>query len=265
MRVPCTPVARLNNHRSCVNSIAWAPHSSCHVCTAGEPFPFNSSLTCEVHKYLTRQWQNESDWQSPTHFRVLWYVFSCSCLLTKLSVFNSGRSPSADMGHPTDASRYWRSHLGLHRWWWNQPNTMVLNATGLDSYLLQQLSGNTARVKTNKQSRNRQNRHELCSKVAPTVVSKKLYEREFFSGFCEVNKMGTFKKKKKKKEERLAWPCFAAECHQYKCLCLPCKWLLLETELRLLSVHNPSIYVRCRWRVVFEHKLLSVFDCNGKK
>uniref|UniRef100_A0A6G5ACE2 Uncharacterized protein n=1 Tax=Rhipicephalus microplus TaxID=6941 RepID=A0A6G5ACE2_RHIMP len=25
VRVPCTPVARLNNHRACVNGIAWAP------------------------------------------------------------------------------------------------------------------------------------------------------------------------------------------------------------------------------------------------
>lgn len=36
VRVPCTPVARLNNHRACVNGIAWAPHSSCHICTSGE-------------------------------------------------------------------------------------------------------------------------------------------------------------------------------------------------------------------------------------
>ncbi|KAK2157381.1 hypothetical protein LSH36_193g13056 [Paralvinella palmiformis] len=36
VRVPCTPVARLNNHRACVNGIAWAPHSSCHVCTAAD-------------------------------------------------------------------------------------------------------------------------------------------------------------------------------------------------------------------------------------
>ncbi|KAF3853578.1 hypothetical protein F7725_014266 [Dissostichus mawsoni] len=36
VRVPCTPVARLNNHRACVNGIAWAPHSSCHICTAAE-------------------------------------------------------------------------------------------------------------------------------------------------------------------------------------------------------------------------------------
>lgn len=26
VRVPCTPVARLANHRACVNGIAWAPH-----------------------------------------------------------------------------------------------------------------------------------------------------------------------------------------------------------------------------------------------
>ncbi|XP_037803903.1 DDB1- and CUL4-associated factor 7-like [Penaeus monodon] len=36
VRVPCTPVARLNNHRACVNGIAWAPHSSVHICTAGD-------------------------------------------------------------------------------------------------------------------------------------------------------------------------------------------------------------------------------------
>ncbi len=44
VRVPCTPVARLNNHRACVNGIAWAPHSSCHICTAGKDheFPTNA-------------------------------------------------------------------------------------------------------------------------------------------------------------------------------------------------------------------------------
>ena len=47
VRVPCTPVARLNNHRSCVNSIAWAPHSSCHVCTAGMCFRARSHQASE--------------------------------------------------------------------------------------------------------------------------------------------------------------------------------------------------------------------------
>lgn len=36
VRVPFTPIVRLNNHRACVNGIAWAPHSSCHICTAGD-------------------------------------------------------------------------------------------------------------------------------------------------------------------------------------------------------------------------------------
>jgi WD repeat-containing protein 68 len=36
VRVPCTPVARLSNHRACVNGVAWAPHSACHICTAGD-------------------------------------------------------------------------------------------------------------------------------------------------------------------------------------------------------------------------------------
>ena len=35
VRVPSVPVARLCNHRAQINGITWAPHSSCHICTAG--------------------------------------------------------------------------------------------------------------------------------------------------------------------------------------------------------------------------------------
>ena len=35
VRVPSQPVARLGNHRAPINGITWAPHSSCHICTAG--------------------------------------------------------------------------------------------------------------------------------------------------------------------------------------------------------------------------------------
>lgn len=34
-RNPGIPVAELSGHSSPINSFAWAPHSSCHVCTAG--------------------------------------------------------------------------------------------------------------------------------------------------------------------------------------------------------------------------------------
>lgn len=36
IRMPTMPVAKLNGHNQSVNSIAWAPHSCCHVCTAGD-------------------------------------------------------------------------------------------------------------------------------------------------------------------------------------------------------------------------------------
>jgi DDB1- and CUL4-associated factor 7 len=49
VRIPCTPVARLNNHRSGVNGIAWAPHSACHICTAGK----KSLVNCE-HRSIDR-------------------------------------------------------------------------------------------------------------------------------------------------------------------------------------------------------------------
>ncbi|KAK7350936.1 hypothetical protein VNO77_10004 [Canavalia gladiata] len=36
IRSPTTPVAELERHRGCVNSIAWAPHSSKHISSAGD-------------------------------------------------------------------------------------------------------------------------------------------------------------------------------------------------------------------------------------
>eukprot|EP00934_Nitzschia_sp_Nitz4_P002490 Nitzschia sp. Nitz4//scaffold242_size29646//9977//11327//NITZ4_008048-RA/size29646-snap-gene-0.64-mRNA-1//1//CDS//3329543806//2480//frame0 len=36
IRVPSMPVAELGGHAGCVNAVAWAPHSSCHICTAGD-------------------------------------------------------------------------------------------------------------------------------------------------------------------------------------------------------------------------------------
>ena len=36
VRVPSVPVAELGAHAACVNAIAWAPHSSCHLCTCSD-------------------------------------------------------------------------------------------------------------------------------------------------------------------------------------------------------------------------------------
>lgn len=36
IRVPCQPVTILGGHAGCVNAVAWAPHSSCHICTAAD-------------------------------------------------------------------------------------------------------------------------------------------------------------------------------------------------------------------------------------
>mmetsp|Transcript_9430 Transcript_9430/g.18698 ORF Transcript_9430/g.18698 Transcript_9430/m.18698 type:complete len:332 (-) Transcript_9430:25-1020(-) len=35
-RLPCKPYAELNGHSGAVNAVAWAPHSSCHICTVAE-------------------------------------------------------------------------------------------------------------------------------------------------------------------------------------------------------------------------------------
>ncbi|XP_065831676.1 DDB1- and CUL4-associated factor 7-like [Oscarella lobularis] len=36
VRKPFFPVAKLSNHKAQVNGVAWAPHSSCHICTAAD-------------------------------------------------------------------------------------------------------------------------------------------------------------------------------------------------------------------------------------
>jgi len=36
IRVPSIPVAELHGHDQSVNALAWAPHSHCHICSAGD-------------------------------------------------------------------------------------------------------------------------------------------------------------------------------------------------------------------------------------
>lgn len=36
IRVPTVPAAELKGHAGSVNAVVWAPHSSCHLCSAGE-------------------------------------------------------------------------------------------------------------------------------------------------------------------------------------------------------------------------------------
>lgn len=36
IRMPSSPVAELGGHTASVNATAWAPHSFCHICTAGD-------------------------------------------------------------------------------------------------------------------------------------------------------------------------------------------------------------------------------------
>ncbi|GAV85043.1 WD40 domain-containing protein, partial [Cephalotus follicularis] len=36
IRSPTMPIAKLDRHWSCINAIAWAPHSYRHICSAGD-------------------------------------------------------------------------------------------------------------------------------------------------------------------------------------------------------------------------------------
>ena len=47
IRYPSVPITQLTRHHSCVNALAWAPHSASHLCTAGDDAQvlFNGSIT----------------------------------------------------------------------------------------------------------------------------------------------------------------------------------------------------------------------------
>lgn len=36
IRIPSRPAAELSSHTACINALNWAPHSSCHIATAGD-------------------------------------------------------------------------------------------------------------------------------------------------------------------------------------------------------------------------------------
>jgi len=52
IRVPSLPAAVLDGHSQCVNALAWAPHSSCHICTAGDD---NQALIWDLAKLGQQQ------------------------------------------------------------------------------------------------------------------------------------------------------------------------------------------------------------------
>lgn len=45
IRYPTVPVSELQRHLASVNAIAWAPHSACHICSAGDDSQVTPTLT----------------------------------------------------------------------------------------------------------------------------------------------------------------------------------------------------------------------------
>lgn len=46
IRYPSVPITQLARHHSCVNALAWAPHSASHLCTAGD----DAQVQCHAYK-----------------------------------------------------------------------------------------------------------------------------------------------------------------------------------------------------------------------
>ena len=70
VRVPSIPVAELGAHQACVNSIAWAPHSSCHLCTCSDDnqaliwdlSPMPSRIEDPILAYYAESEVNQVQW-----------------------------------------------------------------------------------------------------------------------------------------------------------------------------------------------------------
>jgi len=77
VRVPSIPVAELGAHTASVNSIAWAPHSSCHLCTCADDCQVRFGVamprwrrSCRRSSGISRPCQNRSTTRSwPTQRR----------------------------------------------------------------------------------------------------------------------------------------------------------------------------------------------------
>lgn len=72
IRQPSTPVAELHGHSHCINSIAWAPHSSSHLCTGAddrqaliwEVTPTGKNITEPILAYQAEGEINTLQWSS---------------------------------------------------------------------------------------------------------------------------------------------------------------------------------------------------------
>jgi WD repeat-containing protein 68 len=73
-RIPLRPYAELSGHQACVNAVAWAPHSSCHVCSVAEDaqaliweLPSSSKVIDEpILAYKADSCINQLQWSSAT-------------------------------------------------------------------------------------------------------------------------------------------------------------------------------------------------------
>lgn len=52
IRVPSVPVTELHGHNGAINAISWAPHSSAHICTAGEDAQVLVWDLSQMRKYI---------------------------------------------------------------------------------------------------------------------------------------------------------------------------------------------------------------------
>ena len=60
IRAPSVPVAELAGHSQCVNTLAWAPHSSCHICFGVDTRVLTSHGFKFVHEIETMLASNEN-------------------------------------------------------------------------------------------------------------------------------------------------------------------------------------------------------------
>lgn len=116
-RAPSLPVAELYGHTQCVNTIAWAPHSSCHICTGGDDRQaLIWDLTAMPKPITGNEYQRKRDsWAS------IFYLFFSTPMSS---------NQMCGSGHVSKhISVLCRAHSRLPRWRRNQYTSVELQPT----------------------------------------------------------------------------------------------------------------------------------------
>ena len=145
IRVPSLPAAKLQGHSQCVNSLAWAPHSSCHISTAGDD---NQALIWDL-SHMPKPIEGAPCPRTHARAQHAQSHVRARARAHRPALGAHSTHPDAQRPPPARRERAWpavppvhpayvRPHLGVLRGVRGQPAAVVEDATRLGGHRLRQ-------------------------------------------------------------------------------------------------------------------------------